>query len=176
MSVRHPGELKVEETVKEAGAPLLDDLGLELWDVHWGGGRLRLTVDRKGGVDSQVLALASRTISAELDVLDPIPGRYTLEVSSPGIERKLRRPEHFKKSVGLEVSVKLAPGQEGARRVRGCLTEAADSQITLTLPDGERQVIPMDSVTAAKTVFDWDEAGKLADKRVSGSEKGKKAG
>ena len=176
MSVRHPGELKVEETVKEAGAPLLDDLGLELWDVHWGGGRLRLTVDRKGGVDSQALALASRTISAELDVLDPIPGRYTLEVSSPGIERKLRRPEHFKKSVGLEVSVKLAPGQEGARRVRGCLTEAADSQITLTLPDGERQVIPMDSVTAAKTVFDWDEAGKLADKRVSGSEKGKKAG
>lgn len=164
MSGRHPGELKIEEAVTEAGTPLLDDLGLELWDVHWGGGRLRLTVDREGGVDSQALVLASRTISAELDALDPIPCSYTLEVSTPGIERKLRRREHFKKSVGSEVALKLLPGSEGDRRLRGCLTEAADSHITLTLPDGERRIISLASVASAKTVVDWDAASDLAEK------------
>ncbi len=140
----------------EAGAPLLGDLGLELWDVHWGGGRLRLTVDCDGGVGSEALVLASRTISAELDAMDPIPGRYTLEVSSPGLERRLRRPEHFRKALGSDIAVKMTAGWDGDRRVRGCLAEAGETHLTLRMPDGERRDIPLTAVSTAKTVIDWD--------------------
>ena len=148
---------QTEQAVKEACEPLLDNLGLELWDVNWGGGRLRLVIEREGGVNTEALTLASKTISAELDALDlPGGGRYTLEVSSPGLERKLRKPEHFRRAVGCEVALKLLPGGEGERRVRGFLDEVDEGQVTVLKPDGGRAVIPLASVSAAKTVINWE--------------------
>ena len=87
--------MTVVERVRSSVAPLLADLGLEIYDIEHGGGVLRISVDKPGGVDLDAIALATRIVSRQLDHDDPIPGRYTLEVTSPGIERPLRTPEHF---------------------------------------------------------------------------------
>lgn len=145
----------VEARVRSLAAPLLEPLGVELEDVQWGGGRLRLTVDTAEGIDSGTLVLVTRTISAELDASDPIPSRYTLEVTSPGIERPLRRPEQYRKAVGSAVAVKVRPGDDGERRLEGRLVAADDETITLETGDGQRREIRLEVVDRARTVFDW---------------------
>ena len=90
------------------------------------GGTLRVTVDRQGGVDLEAIASATRMISRELDHADPLPGRYTLEVSSPGLERPLRTPEHFQRAVGDTLAVRTQPDVDGDRRVQGVLAAADD--------------------------------------------------
>ncbi len=82
-------------------------------------GVLQVTVDREGGVDLEALTDANRAVSTVLDELDPIPGRYSLEVSSPGIERPLRTPAHFAKAVGATVTVKTRPQVPGERTAAG---------------------------------------------------------
>ena len=77
----------------------------------------------------------------ELDVHDPIPGQYTLEVSSPGLERPLRTPAHFLRAVGQQVAVRTHPGVEGERRVTGLLTSADDSGIVITTSTKDGPVI-----------------------------------
>ena len=102
-------------------------------------GVLLVTVDRDGGVDLEALTDANRAVSAVLDELDPIPGRYTLEVSSPGVERTLRTPAHFVKAIGETVTVKTRPQVPGERRRRGVLVAADDDGLTLDVdggPDG----------------------------------------
>src|SRR5437899_9117209 len=104
---------------------VLSASGLELVDIQVGGGLVRVTVDRPGGIDLDALSDINRTISAALDHDDPIPGgSYTLEVTSPGVERPLRTPEQFQRFVGTEVSVKTRPGIDGERRVAGRLARA----------------------------------------------------
>ena len=107
-------------------APLLADLSIEVSDVELGGGLLRVTVERADGasIDLAAIAEATRIVSRELDVHDPVPGRYTLEVSSPGLERPLRTPAHFARAVGQQVSVRTQPSVDGERRVAGLLTSA----------------------------------------------------
>src|SRR5579862_8658504 len=99
------------EALQDALSPLVGALGLELFDVEVGPGLVRLTVDREGGVDLDTLSAVNRTVSAALDGLDPMPGRYSLEVSSPGVERRLRTPGHFAGALGETVSVRLHPGE-----------------------------------------------------------------
>ena len=89
--------------------PVVVEAGLELVDVELKSGVLQVTVDREGGVDLEALTDANRAVSALLDELDPIPGRYSLEVSSPGIERPLRTPAHFAKAVGATVTSRPVP-------------------------------------------------------------------
>lgn len=106
------------EDVRAVIEPLLKLLDMELVDVETvGSGRastLRITVDREGGVDLDAIAVATEAISAALDRLDPIMGSYALEVSSPGIERPLRRPDDFARHVGSKVSVKTHAQADGA--------------------------------------------------------------
>ncbi len=85
------------ETTDLAGAlsPLLETRGLDLVDVEIRGTQVTVFVDRDGGVGLDELGEATREVSAELDRIDPMPGRYTLSVSSPGLERRLRTPAHF---------------------------------------------------------------------------------
>ncbi len=85
------------ETTDLAGAlsPVLEARGLDLVDVEVHGAQLTVFVDREGGVGLDELGEATRDVSAALDELDPMPGRYTLSVSSPGLERRLRTPAHF---------------------------------------------------------------------------------
>lgn len=146
----------VEERVREIVAPLLGDLGLELVDVVWGGGRLVVTVDAPGGVGTRDLTTATRTVSAELDATDPVPGRYTLEVSSPGLERVLRRPEHFARARGSEVTVKVREEIDGRRRFQGVLVDSDGETFTVRTHEGDRVTVPIADVTKARTVFDWN--------------------
>ena len=81
-------------------SPLLEARGLDLVDVEVHGAQLTVFVDREGGVGLDELGEATRDVSAALDELDPMPGRYTLSVSSPGLERRLRTPAHFARAVG----------------------------------------------------------------------------
>jgi ribosome maturation factor RimP len=137
--------------------PMLAAADLELVDVELRSGVLLITVDRPGGVDLQALTDANRTVSAVLDELDPIPGRYTLEVSSPGVERTLRTPAHFAKAVGETVSVKTRPQVPGDRRLRGRLVAAGGEGLELDVEGsaGGPVRLAYSDIDKARTVFVW---------------------
>jgi len=137
--------------------PVLEATNLELVDVELRSGVLLVTVDRPGGVDLEALTDANRAVSGVLDELDPIPGRYTLEVSSPGVERTLRTPAHFAKAVGETVSVKTRPQVPGERRLRGRLVASDDSGFELAVEgrDGAPTRLSYADIDRARTVFVW---------------------
>ena len=94
------------EQVRECLDPVVQDAGAVLYDVEFTGSVLRLLVDRDGGINVSAIQSISRSASRVLDDVDPIPGRYTLEVSSPGLERSLRTPDHFRQALGKKLKVK----------------------------------------------------------------------
>ena len=106
------------------------------------------------------ISLITRELSRALDHDDPIPGRYTLEVSSPGLERPLRRPSHFVRAVGQRIKVKTKPHVEGERRLEGVLTTAGDDGIELLLDDGTARALAYDDVERGNTIFVWGPAPK----------------
>ncbi len=142
------------DRVAELVLPVLESLQLSLYDVELAGGTLRVTV-QGAGVDLDDLAVATREISRVLDEHEPMPGSYTLEVSSPGLERRLRIPEHFAGAVGELVNVKLGPQVEGPRRIRGTLEAADGERVTVVDEAGHRHVIAVADITKAATVFEW---------------------
>ena len=152
-----------QSAVRAAAEPVLSSLGLELVDVEIvGSGRartLRLTVDRDGGVDLDGLAQANGPVSDALDAVDALSGPYTLELSSPGVERPLRRPSEFRRFVGSTISVKSHDPVAGARRHRGRLVEADDTGIALDV-EGEQRRFSYDAIASARTVFEWGPAPK----------------
>jgi len=135
-------------------SPVLADLGLDLVDVEVTGRVVRVLVDRDGGVDLDALASANKAVSAELDRLDPMPGRYTLEVSSPGVERRLRTPAHFARTIGETVTVRTHPGTTEVRRLQGVLAAADDDGVVLETGDGPVR-IAYEQIERARTVFEW---------------------
>ena len=140
----------VSDRVRHVVEPGLTAQGLEVVDVEHTGATLRVTVDRPGGIDLDTVSDASRRVSDILDRHDVVPGRYTLEVSSPGIERSLRTPEHFGRFVGSPVTVKTRPGAAGERRVDGVLESADDDGIVVA---GRR--LAYADVERARTRFEW---------------------
>ena len=130
--------MSVSDRVRDLVAPICTDLGLELYDVEHAAGKVRVTVDKPGGVDLEALSVATRLISRELDERDPVPGRYQLEVSSPGLERPLRTPAHYQRAVGQPVSIRLLPGHGEERRVAGVVVEADEAAVTVEPEGGER--------------------------------------
>ena len=137
--------------------PVLAAADLELVDLELRSGVLLVTVDRPGGVDLQALTAANRAVSPVLDELDPIPGRYTLEVSSPGVERTLRTPAHFAKAVGETVTVKTRPQVPGDRRLRGRLVAADADGLELEVDGapGTPVRLAYSDIDKARTVFQW---------------------
>jgi ribosome maturation factor RimP len=137
--------------------PVVSEADLELVDVELRSGVLLVTVDRPGGVDLQALTDANRVVSAVLDEHDPIPGRYTLEVSSPGVERTLRTPAHFTKAIGETVSIKTRPQVPGDRRLRGQVAAADDRGFMLAVDgeEGEPRRLAYTDIDRARTVFVW---------------------
>jgi ribosome maturation factor RimP len=142
------------ERIAELVEPILHDRGHELYDVELTGATVRVLVDHQGGVALDDLEQVSREISAVLDEADPLPDRFYLEVSSPGLERPLRRPDHFRAAVGTKVKVKTNPTVEGERRVDGTLTDADDDGFTVDTDTGPRRLAYGD-VERARTVFEW---------------------
>lgn len=180
--------MTIPETITALLEPVVASLGVELVDVEWNGNSLRIVVDRlwgddevadkKNGVTTQQLASVNRMISPILDQHDPIPGRYTLEVSSPGVERKLGRPEHFTRAIGEDVVIKMNP-ESAPRRVKGPLVAFDPDRDVITVwaeeIDGIDQTEPNNidielvDVEKARTSFSWGPTPKKG-----GSAKGKK--
>lgn len=148
------------DEVRSAIEPLAAEHGVDLYDVELAGGVLRVLVDREGGVDIDAIGQLTRAVSSRLDDLDPLPGRYTLEVSSPGLERRLRRPEHYRRSLGTRVVVKTVPGTPGERRLDGELAGADDAGFELRLDDGTTRRLAYAEVDRTRTVFEWGPAPK----------------
>jgi ribosome maturation factor RimP len=147
------------ESIKAVVEPAITPLDLTVYDVVFGGGAVRLVVDRPGGVDIDTLEAVSRAVGPLLDAMPDLPGPYTLEVSSPGVERELRRPEHFAGAVGDTVSVKAEAADGTKARLRGQLVAADADTITIRLDDGDR-TIALDAIDQARTVFEWGPAPK----------------
>jgi ribosome maturation factor RimP len=159
-------ENSIVTSVRAFVEPIVADLGVEIYDLDYAGGQLIVTLDTppgsEGGISLDVLALATRLISRELDHTDPIPGHYTLEVSSPGLERLLRTPAHFQREIGKTISVRLSNIVEGQRRLSGVLIAADDVAATVRLDDAAltERVIPYGQIDRARTVFVWGPAPK----------------
>ena len=140
-------------------APTLDAMGYALVRLRFtgGGGRqtLQVMAERNDGAGMTVddCAELSRTISALLDVEDPLPGAYLLEVSSPGIDRPLVRPADYERFAGHEAAIETARPVAGRKRFRGRLGGLLDSGVRLELPEGEAVVVPLADIQRAKLVL-----------------------
>lgn len=155
----------VVDRVRALAEPVVADLGLEIYDLEMVSGVLRLSIDtppgQAGGVTLDNIALVSRLVSRELDHNDPMPGRYTLEVTSPGLERPLRTPQHFRREVNKVVAIRLHHAVDGRRRLQGTLLRADDRNVTVCLDDTGQQVsVSYEHIERARTVFVWGGAEK----------------
>lgn len=149
------GTEAVTERVEHLATPTLEAMGIDLVDVEYrfeGRWVLRLLIDRPKGVTLDDCAAVSSAMGPLLDSEDPIPNEYSLEVSSPGLSRPLRKPKHFRQAVGKAVRLSLAPGalpERRQRQLRGTLTAADEETVTLDL-DGERMELPFALIRNAK--------------------------
>ena len=155
-------ESPVIERVRALVAPIASDLDLDIYDVEQRGGTMRVTLDTPPGSESGLnldqIALATRLISRELDHQDPIPGKYTLEVTSPGLERTLRTPAHFQREIGKTVNVRLTNVDADRRRLEGVLVAATDTTATIRVEsdaDIVEQTVQIADIDRARTVFVW---------------------
>ena len=139
---------------------LLSTLGLELYDLEFTGGSLNVTITKDGGVDVDMLAKASHAISAWLDENDPIANRYTLDVSSPGLERRLRTSAHYESAVGTTVTLRERRKGEPTRRLEGELLSVNGNIIVLKDKNVGEVTIDIDNVERARTVFVWGATAK----------------
>jgi ribosome maturation factor RimP len=129
-------------------------LGYELVDLDLrvgANGLLRLFIDSEQGITLDDCELISRQISALLDVEDPIPGSYVLEVSSPGIDRRLRTKHHFAAHVDEEVKIQLVRPREGRRRFRGKVAEVDETAVSVVV-DGTKWRLPIAEIATATLV------------------------
>ncbi|MFW5934090.1 MAG: ribosome maturation factor RimP [Actinomycetota bacterium] len=150
-------------TVRDLAAPIASRLGLELLDVIVKGPRgrrlVRLTadladLDAEGEVDVDTIATLSRELESVLDDADPIPGRYTLEVTSPGIDRPLSSPRDFRRNLGREVRVDRLVQPDSHEQATGTLISVSDDSLTLDIGDSEL-VVALDEVERAHVVLPW---------------------
>ena len=146
--------------IDELLQPGAETLGYELVAVELSGGDtsiVRVYIDSPNGVTVTDCSKASRQFSAILDVSDPIANRYTLEVSSPGMDRPLAKPDHFKKVVGSDVKIKMATLVDGRRRFTGELVEATD-EFAVVEVDGEQTELLYEEMDRARLVpvYDFD--------------------
>lgn len=139
--------------------PAIESLGYELVGVEYrsggqGGGLLRVYIDSEQGITVDDCQKVSYQVSGVLDVNDPIPGHYTLEVSSPGMDRLLFRADDYRRFAGSLVKLRLAYPVEGRRKFTGRLQGLEDGNVLLEL-DGEQFSLPLDQVDQARLVPEY---------------------
>ena len=152
---------------------VVNAVGADLVDVEFRPGVVLVTVERNERLDLDDLSSVSRTISAFFDEHDEFApsGRYQLEVSSPGLERRLRRAAHFRRALGDRVAIRTIAGAPGERRAEGVLSSADDDEIVVVIDDASERHIKYGDIDRAHVVFDWRRA--LA--QDSKTERGNKA-
>jgi len=148
--------------------PLLATLGYELVELEFGGGRgygtLRVFIDREAGVGIEDCERVSREVSALLDVHDPIPTAYRLEVSTPGLDRVLRTAAHFARFVGSRIEVELAAPRDGRRRYTGSLSQTSERGVELIV-DGIPVPFRYEEIFRARLVPEWPDKSLKGRKR-----------
>lgn len=147
----------LRDQLGELLGPIVVGLGYELWEIEYapraGGGLLRLYIDSPDGISLDDCEKVSRAVSALLDEADPIPNEYTLEVSSPGLDRVLRSHAHFLRFAGSRVRVEMIQQINGRKRFQGRLKQVGQSEITLELEGGEVS-LPIEDIHRARLVPD----------------------
>lgn len=146
------GQTVDKESLIELLEPTVAAMGFELADIdaHLGRrGLLRLFIDKVGGVTLDDCQLVSEQVGAFLDVEDPLPGSYVLEVSSPGFDRRLRTLKHFERFQGEPVRVELRDARDGRRNLMGRLV-GVESSLVLLEVDGEMWRLPLNDIAVAR--------------------------
>jgi ribosome maturation factor RimP len=137
--------------------PAIERQGYELSDLEANiggkGGVVRIFIDHPDGIGLEDCEKVSLTVSALLDVEDPLPGQYSLEVSSPGLDRKLTKVEHFQRFVGETLKVQMRFPVEGRKRFRGTLVSSDDENIVVEV-DGISHSLPLATIDTARLVPD----------------------
>jgi len=154
---RRRGEVRnSEKRIAEMISPTVEALGLELWGIeHMSQGKystLRIFIESEEGVTLDDCEKVSRQVSAILDVEDPIAGEYTLEVSSPGLDRPLFTIDQFENYSGSEVSIRLSNGVNGRRKFKGLITEVSGDTVCVDV-DGENFALPHSDIERANIVY-----------------------
>ncbi len=151
--------ISIAERVETLVTPCITELGYRIWDVEYvkegAEWYLRITLDSDKGIDIDDCEKVSRAINPIIDEADPIEDFYYLEVSSPGIERVLRKPEHFLSSIGSDIEIRLfAPDENKKKAYTGILKAYNEESITIGISEDEMR-IPMNKVSKVQTVFDF---------------------
>lgn len=154
-----PRPKNTAERIRELLFQAVLDAGCYLWDVEYVKEgtemTLRVVIDSNEGITVEDCERVSDVVNPILDEADPIESSYRLEVTSPGVERPLTRPEHFTACIGDMVEVKLFAPIHGEKILRGTLAAAEDRAFTLTLSDGTSVTIQKNAAAKVSTVFEW---------------------
>ncbi len=152
---KHPVVRKLEAEVEST----LSDFGFELVQMKFGGGgdgrALSVFIDGPNGVTADDCQQMNRRLSMLLDVLDPVPGAYTLVVSSPGLDRPLSEDEDFQRFAGEKAAIRYMPDGGQRRTVNGILKGLADDKVVVDAEEG-LLYIPLAEVEEAHLTYDWD--------------------
>ena len=156
----------VQDIIRQVTAlvsPLVEEEGIELWGVDFrseaGRWVLRLTLDRERGISLEELTRVHRQLGDLLDAHDPVPWRYTLEVSSPGINRPLLRPSHYQRYLGKRVRIHTRQAHHGRRVFVGTLDEVGETQVGLVDGDVGRVGIAWDDIVKATAEHEFPHPG-----------------
>ena len=171
--------MDVRNEVVEMATPLADELGFEVVDVDFvpqsGRSLVRVFLDRPGGITLDDCARFSRRLGDLLEMNQTLPRAYLLEVSSPGIERRLRTEEHFRRFLGRTARVELFDAVEGRRKGEGRIEAAADEAIRLALTEQESWTVPVAAIKNARLVVDpWAGSRKGSDGKSKDGSRGRR--
>jgi ribosome maturation factor RimP len=146
---------KLEQKLNEMFEPVVESMGYELVGVELAGSGsgtvLRVYIDSENGINVDDCQAVSYQVSGILDVEDPVHGHYTLEVSSPGLDRPLMKPEHFSRFTGEEVKIRSSEAVLGRKNFKGML-DSFDGEYLVVMVDNEPYEIPLASVEKANLV------------------------
>ncbi len=147
----------LRDTLEKLLSPLVESLGYELWELEYapraGGALLRLYIDSPRGIAIEDCERVSRAVSERLDANDPIPVAYTLEVSSPGLDRVLRTAEQFARFLNEPANVEMSELLSGRRRFSGRIVEVSERDVTLDV-DGAQVTVPIEGIRKARLAPD----------------------
>ena len=150
---------KIEEKVENLIRRNIEELGYELYDVEYVKEAkdyfLRIYIDSKKGIDLNDCEKVSNNITELLDKEDLIPEQYFLEVSSPGIERVLKKEKHLSDNIGNEVQIKLFKPFEGQKQYKGILKGFDETKIEIVNQNEEQINIDRKNISQIKTVYNW---------------------
>ena len=134
-------KVEIEERTESLVLPIIESAGLELWDVEYvkegSDYYLRVYIDKSGGVNIDDCVLVTRALNEKLDADDFIEDAYILEVSSPGLTRKLKKDKEFEKSIGKLIRVKLYKAEEGSKEHVGRLKDFAPDKLTIEADEAD---------------------------------------